>query len=347
MALPASGAISFNAINVELGVAGTTSANINQASYRTLAGVPSGTISLSNFYGKANAFSGTISSNQTNLNLRTWALANGWGGTSAATITVGSSVYVYSTSTGTPGLTIDGAWPGGVTLVNNGFVMGMGGSGGQSNGPNSIDGNPGGTAISLGVSCSITNNSYIGGGGGGGGTLVGGCGGGGAGGGEGGTASGLTTIPTFSPVPGGAGGGPGSSGGDGSSYLFNNGKYPFPNGTGGGGGRIMPGTGGVGGNVPSSGSGRGGKGGGSGGGGGADGQFTTATAGDGGSGGASGGNAVSGRYSGGGGGGWGASGGQNPGGFPVPIGGSGGKAIALNGYTATRTGGGTTYGSVS
>lgn len=54
MTLPVSGAISFNAINVELGVAGTTTANINQASYRNLAGVPSGAISLSNFYGKSN-----------------------------------------------------------------------------------------------------------------------------------------------------------------------------------------------------------------------------------------------------------------------------------------------------
>ena len=52
MTLPASGPISFNAINVELSTAGTTSANINQASYRTLAGVASGQISLSNFYGK-------------------------------------------------------------------------------------------------------------------------------------------------------------------------------------------------------------------------------------------------------------------------------------------------------
>jgi hypothetical protein len=53
MTLPVSGPISFNDINVELGVAGTTNANINQASYRALAGVPSGTISLSDFYGKS------------------------------------------------------------------------------------------------------------------------------------------------------------------------------------------------------------------------------------------------------------------------------------------------------
>ncbi len=59
MALQSSGAISFNNINVELGVAGTTSASLNQASYRTLAGVASGAISLSNFYGKSAAPAGT------------------------------------------------------------------------------------------------------------------------------------------------------------------------------------------------------------------------------------------------------------------------------------------------
>ena len=55
MTLPASGAISFNAINVELGVSGTTQASLGQASYRTLAGVASGAISMSNFYGKSNS----------------------------------------------------------------------------------------------------------------------------------------------------------------------------------------------------------------------------------------------------------------------------------------------------
>lgn len=53
MTLPSSGPISFNAINVELGQAGTTTASLGQASYRALAGVASGAISLSNFYGKS------------------------------------------------------------------------------------------------------------------------------------------------------------------------------------------------------------------------------------------------------------------------------------------------------
>ena len=61
MALQSSGAISFNNINVELGVSGTTSASLNQSSYRTLAGVASGAISMSNFYGKSNGGSFSVS----------------------------------------------------------------------------------------------------------------------------------------------------------------------------------------------------------------------------------------------------------------------------------------------
>lgn len=54
MTLPVSGPLSFNAINVELGTAGTTQASMGQASYRTLAGVASGQIAMNNFYGKSN-----------------------------------------------------------------------------------------------------------------------------------------------------------------------------------------------------------------------------------------------------------------------------------------------------
>lgn len=54
MTLQSSGAISINNINVELGLSGTTNSSLNQSSFRTLAGVASGTISMSNFYGKSN-----------------------------------------------------------------------------------------------------------------------------------------------------------------------------------------------------------------------------------------------------------------------------------------------------
>jgi len=174
MALPSSGAISFNDINVELGVSGTTQASLNQASYRTLAGVPSGAISLSDFYGKANQFAFTISSNQTNANLRTLALNAGWNGTSKVVATINAGVYVSSNGTGTPALTVNGSFPGGVELINNGFIVGMGGAGGAGAVASDLSGggsagSAGGTALSVSVALSVNNTGTIAGGGGGGG----------------------------------------------------------------------------------------------------------------------------------------------------------------------------------
>ena len=53
MALQTTGPISFANINTELGVASTTTRSLNDTTSRTLAGVASGTISMSNFYGKS------------------------------------------------------------------------------------------------------------------------------------------------------------------------------------------------------------------------------------------------------------------------------------------------------
>jgi hypothetical protein len=60
MALNNSGPLSFGgstvgqSINLELGLSATATASINSTAFRTLAGVPSGQISISNFYGKSN-----------------------------------------------------------------------------------------------------------------------------------------------------------------------------------------------------------------------------------------------------------------------------------------------------
>lgn len=60
MALATSGTMSIGgttanrSINLELGLSATTSSNMNSAALRGLAGVSSGAISLSNFYGKSN-----------------------------------------------------------------------------------------------------------------------------------------------------------------------------------------------------------------------------------------------------------------------------------------------------
>jgi hypothetical protein len=53
MTLPASGAISLNQVNVELGNSGTTAINMNSADVRGLFGVASGAIAMSDGYGKS------------------------------------------------------------------------------------------------------------------------------------------------------------------------------------------------------------------------------------------------------------------------------------------------------
>jgi hypothetical protein len=56
MTLPASGAISLNQVNVELGFSGTASINMGSADVRGLFGVASGAIAMSDGYGKSNAW---------------------------------------------------------------------------------------------------------------------------------------------------------------------------------------------------------------------------------------------------------------------------------------------------
>jgi hypothetical protein len=114
----------------------------------------------------------TISTNQTNADLRTLALAAGWNASWPVVATINAGVYVYSTSTATAGLTVTGSFPSGVSIINNGNILGMGGLGGgtvgTANAYSAAGG--GGPAISLGISCTISSASgYIGGGGGGGG----------------------------------------------------------------------------------------------------------------------------------------------------------------------------------
>lgn len=252
MTLPASGPITFSEVNVELGLSSTAQISLNDAAVRALFGVPSGAISMSDGYGKANQFAFTISSNQTNANLATLATAAGWNGTSKVIATINSGIYCSSNSTGTPGLTVSGSFPGGVELVNNGYIIGMGGAGGIGGGISTNTliagsaGSSGGLALSVASAVSITNNGTIGGGGGGGGggqggqlfdgkagyNLGGGGGGGGrsgatnSSGGAGGTASGFVSASggaggagtSASAGGGGAGGNPGyGRGGNGGS----------------------------------------------------------------------------------------------------------------------------------
>lgn len=287
------------------------------------------------------AFSFTISTNQENLNLATYATAQGWDGVSPVEATISSGVYIYSYDVTIPALTT-GNFPNGLTIINEGYIAGKGGYGmGPVNpldGSSAMDSDPpgdAGDAISLGCNVVIESSSggYIGGGGGGGGGgyLTNECagGGGGAGGGRGGVAynkdnlnSIITTEATvgnsgedagdfqnagaYRPLYDGRGGGSGGGGG-------------YDVGGGGGGGWIFPGVGGDG----ATGGGRDG--------------------GDGGSGGNNGGDTSDGTGTDrvcGGGGGWGADGGTL--GYTTAtdshLGALGGAAIIPNGFTVTWSG---------
>ena len=179
-------------------------------------------------------FAPTISSNTLNYNVYSAAIAAGWNGTTplSATITIGSGVYVGSSSTSSFAFDTGTSIPSGssISLINNGTIYGMGGAGGTGgNGDVGSPGSPGGPALRAQVALSVTNNGTIAGGGGGGGgggtgsfspsefvvaTGVGGGGGGGGGldVGSGGTAGGgftggtVTSSQSGSLTSGGAGG---------------------------------------------------------------------------------------------------------------------------------------------
>lgn len=261
MPLNASGPISLagttagQSIQIENGGNGTTQISLNDAAVRSLAGVPSGAITMpTNFYGKANQFAFTISSNQTNANLRTLAVNAGWNGSSKVVATINAGVVLSANVTGNFGLTINGSFPNGVQLTNNGFILGMGGSGGIGDSIGSESGGNGangGTGLLVQVPVTINNASGIiggGGGGGGGGSasyfgcyVCFGAGGGGGGGGRTGStnSSGGPGAPAYYSYSGGNAGGTGTfsaAGGGGGGTAFNTQQGMNFSGAGGGGG---------------------------------------------------------------------------------------------------------------
>jgi hypothetical protein len=185
MALPNTGAISLQDVNVELGRDPSTfTIGMNDAATRALFQVPSGAISMSDGYGKSSQFEFTISTNQSDLNLQTYATGIGWDGSSKVVATIGPGVYISGTTTAATALTIPASFPGGLELTNNGVIVGRGGSGGTGgfggvygNSANSLSGNAGngagggggGRALYVLGPVTFTNNGTIAGGGGGGG----------------------------------------------------------------------------------------------------------------------------------------------------------------------------------
>ena len=180
MALPSSGAITFANVNTELGAGSTTQRSLNDSTTRALFGKASGQISMSDGHGKsANfTFNQTITTDTANYNLRTAAVAAGWDSVVplVATVTINPGVVVYANSTSAYAFDTGVGFPGGTTLalVNNGYIIGMGGTG--QGGFGSIissytppPGTAGGPALCAQQAITVTNNGTIGGGGGGGG----------------------------------------------------------------------------------------------------------------------------------------------------------------------------------
>ena len=285
MALNGSGAISLGgpisgqSINLENAQPATATVSLNDVAVRSLAGVPTTNTTIimpTDFYGKSNAFIFTLAAG-TSINLRSAALTAGWPGSGAVQANINSGTLIQSSSTGGYALTVDGSWPGGVTLTNSGTIVGRGGNGGNG-GANTQGqvvaagpGGGGGTAILVSVPVTINNASGIiaGGGGGGGGGAANPCGrsgqAGGAGGGGGNGFGGAGAAPpanfgkapagnaSTSALSGGAGGtagscffGPGGPGGAGGSNAGagTNGSPTSPQagGSGGAGGNALSGN---------------------------------------------------------------------------------------------------------
>jgi len=177
MTLNASGPISLGgsvigqSIQYELYETTSNLITLNDPKVRALAQVPSGAIVMpQNFYGKTYTQFFTITTSQVNFNLLTYLNANGWDPLARADVTIAPGVYIYSNSTGTPGMVISGVYKKGVKITNNGFIVGMGGAGGNGTVGAGGAGLPGGLALSVASAVTINNTSgTIGGGGGGGG----------------------------------------------------------------------------------------------------------------------------------------------------------------------------------
>jgi len=153
MALPASGAISLNAVNVEIGNSATATISMNDADVRTLFDDASGTISMSQGHGKswwtANAASGGTVATYSNYKSHTF--------TSSGTFTVttaGSDAIDYLVVVGGGGGGAAGGGGAGGMVTGSGnlsatsytITIGAGGTGGRGGGggTNSTNGGSGG-----------------------------------------------------------------------------------------------------------------------------------------------------------------------------------------------------------
>lgn len=164
MALPSSGAISFQQINIELKLSPTATVSLNDATVRSLLGKVSGAISMQDAYGKSFEIRFTNTVTRTSVSIfelmgSPTEVANYVFENNAE---INANIASYALRTG--------VFPAGssLTIINNGYIRGMGGAGSSQI---ATPGGAGGDAIYLDMACQIDNtNGYILAGGGGGGS---------------------------------------------------------------------------------------------------------------------------------------------------------------------------------
>lgn len=190
MALPSSGPISFQQINVELKQTATATISLNDAAVRRLLERPTGAISMQDAYGKADEirFINTVARTSISIYelMGSPAQVGNYVFENQAEINANTASYALRTGVFPAGSTL--------TIINNGYIRGMGGAGSSVV---TTPGGAGGDAIYLDMACQFNNtNGYI---------L--------AGGGGGGSAQRVASTNTANFVRAGGGGGAGSSAG--------------------------------------------------------------------------------------------------------------------------------------
>lgn len=164
MTLQTSGPISFQQINVELGRVATAQISLNDAAVRQLLEKPSGAVSMQDAYGKSTEIRFVNTVARTSVSI--YQLM---GSPTAPDIYVFENNAEIAANTASYALRT-GVFPAGstLTIVNNGYIYGLGGAGSSAA---TTSGGAGGDAIYIDMACQIDNTSgYILAGGGGGGS---------------------------------------------------------------------------------------------------------------------------------------------------------------------------------